>query len=129
VINLRFISFAFDGVSLAVSVPHAEILRLLVLAVIPVRTQEGDTVLLKPVPEKPGLGKASRSIVGSDLLQGSSPPGSLPLARQSRYSFQVEYLDHRLRSPLGLSDCRTPLLTGAKLPSMKASLQSRTSVL
>lgn len=133
-----------DFVSPAVSVSHATVLLPFFLPVLPVGRQEGDPSSFQPVPERvtviplvgdeslgPRFGATFPSNMDPDVLQGLFSQGHFRWRGRVDVASQWNTLTidhhHPLRSfaPLGFSDCRAPFFAGAKLPSMKASLQSR----
>jgi len=133
-----------DLVSSSVSVPHATILPPVFLAAPPVWRKECGPSFFQPVSERvtviplvgneslgPRFGATFPSIMDPDVLQGLFSQDHF--RRRGRVDVASQWntltIDHHhpLRSfaPLGFSDCRAPFFAGAKLPSMKASFQSR----
>ena len=135
---------AFNLVSSAVSLTCRLPEDFLVLPVLTVRRDESDSPFTKTLPEWIAVisfvcdeslgtrfGTAFSTIVNPDAVQSLvykrdlSRRGRVDMASKWN-TFTVDH-HHPLRSLtfLGFSDCKAPFFAGAKLPSMKASFQSR----
>lgn len=132
-------------ISPSVSVFHSAVLLPFVFPVFPVWGQQSDASLPEPFSQRitivgfvsnnslrPCSGTTFTWLMDPDLIQ--SLLGQSHLSRRGRVDMASQWntlaIDHHhpLRSfaPLGFSDSRAPFFAGAKLPSIKASLQSRT---
>ena len=136
---------ALNFVSPGVSVFHSTVLFPFLFTVLPVWGQQSDASLPEPFSQRitvvsfvgnnslgPCSGATLTRLMDPDLSQ--SLLGQSHLSRRGRVDMASQWntlaIDHHhpLRSfaPLGFPDGRAPFFAGAKLPSIKASLQSRT---
>lgn len=127
-------------VSPGVSVSHWTVLLPFLVPVLPVWGQRSDVSLPEPFSQRitivsfidhnsegPCSGATFTRLMDPDLSQSLlSRRGRVDMASQWN-TLAIDH-HHPLRSfaPLGFSDGRAPFFAGAKLPSIKASLQSRT---
>lgn len=135
----------FNFVSPGISVFHPTILFPFILSVFSIRRQQGYPSSFEPLSERitvirlvrdesvrPGFRTPFSTFVDSDLSQ--SLLGQPYFRERGRVDVASQWntltIDHHnpLRSfaPFGFPDGSTPFFAGAKLPSMNASLQSRT---
>lgn len=138
----------FDFISPGISVFHPTVLFSFVLAVFPIWGQQRYPSFFEPFSERiavmplvrydsvwPSFWPSLTTLGDSDLSQSLlrqpyfSGRGRVDMASQ----WNTLTIDHHHPlcsfAPLGFSDGRAPFFAGAKLPSIKASLQSRTPLL
>ena len=138
----------FDFVSPGVSIFHPTVLFPFVLSVFPVRRQQCYPSFFESVSQRITVislvsNQSGWSRFWTPLTTPRDSDLSQSLFRQPHFRGRGRFdkasqwntltVDHHhpLRSfaPFGFSDCRAPFFAGAKLPSMKASFQSRTPLL